>query len=141
MRGALRRLSRRLTSVGSRLSAESPTTELHQQTPTRAPLPEWHSAEQHARRLYQWLAQRGHTNGTVLASDLVAMYREMTTEAGWLPRAWAPVARQYCLLTAGGAKRYLWVGKRLSNFIGNRKGEPERKRGCSEPCVANTPRT
>jgi hypothetical protein len=110
---SLRRRSRE--DLPDRQSVESAGTGRHQPTPALA---QWQPVELHARRLFHWLRERGHVNGTILATDLVELYEQMTLEIGWLPRAWNPVARAYSLVSSNGVKRYVWVsGRRLRIHI------------------------
>jgi hypothetical protein len=98
-----------------RQSLESAGTGDHRPTPALA---EWQPVELHARRLFHWLRERGHVNGTILATDLMELYEQMTLEIAWLPRAWNPVARAYSLVSSNGVKRYVWVsGRRLRIHI------------------------
>jgi hypothetical protein len=107
------RLSFKAAETVLRLSDASKCTGPYHPTPVRpAPLPEWHSPAEHATRLFEWLQDIGLVNGTILAAELTELHEVMCQELGWLDRHWYKVARAYSLISAGGAKRYVRVGRR-----------------------------
>lgn len=72
-------------------------------------LAEWHDADEHAVALIEW-AQAAGFEGSVLATDMMELHRQMCRARGWLPRKWNPVARAVALRTTGGRKFYAHVG-------------------------------
>ena len=58
-----------------------------------APCPAWHSAEDHAVALLQWMQDPGGRVGEVPASELMKAHAEMCAEHFWEPASWIPVAK------------------------------------------------
>jgi hypothetical protein len=71
------------------------------------------SPVEHASRLYHdYLPEQGLVDGCILASDLQEVHRQMCLSTGLLPRPWTWVGRAYCLLSAGGQKKYALINGR-----------------------------
>ena len=67
-----------------------------------------HTVEEHAERLWSWLQENGYVGGSILATDLMQLHREMCRELEWLMRAWSPVGCALSRLTTG-KKTYIWT--------------------------------
>ena len=60
-----------------------------------APCPAWHSAEDHAVALLQWMQGPGGRVGEVPASELMKAHVEMCAEHFWEPMPWIQVAKAF----------------------------------------------
>ena len=58
-----------------------------------APCPAWHSADEHAVALLQWMQGPGGRAGEVPASELMKAHAEMCAEHFWELAPWIPVAK------------------------------------------------
>ncbi len=66
-----------------------------------------HTVDEHAQRLWSWLQENGYVGGSILATDLMQLHREMCRDLEWLMRAWSPVGCALRRMTTG-RKTYIW---------------------------------
>ena len=57
--------------------------------------PAWHSPEEHAAALLQWMQGPGGRVGEVPARELMNAYVDMCVELFWEPLPWIPVAKAF----------------------------------------------
>lgn len=98
-----------------KLGGDRPATDRPQ--PGAKPVParflQWHPPGAHARELLHWAHRKGH-EGSLLASDLTLLHRQMCDALGWATRPWNPIGRALREITSGGKKLYVRVeGRRL----------------------------
>ena len=60
-----------------------------------ASCPAWHSVDDHAMALLQWMQGPGGREGEVPASELMKAHAEMCAEYFWEPKPWIPVAKAF----------------------------------------------
>ena len=60
-----------------------------------ASCPAWHSADDHAIALLQWMQGPGGRVGEIPASELMKAHSEMCAEYFWERMAWIPVAKAF----------------------------------------------
>lgn len=79
----------------------------------RIPTTEARPARDHAAALLTWLQGPGGRSGTLLASELQEMHRDLCIERDWEPLGWVAVGRELRRLI-GGRKEYIWhQGRRV----------------------------
>ena len=71
-----------------------------------ASCPAWHSADDHAIALLQWMQGPGGREGEVPASELMKAHAEMCAEYFWEPIPWIPVAKAFRRLIEDPKHRY-----------------------------------
>ena len=71
-----------------------------------APSPAWHSPEDHAVALLQWMRGPGGRVGQVPASELMKAHADMCAEYFWELVPWIPVARAFRKLLNDPKHRY-----------------------------------
>ena len=59
------------------------------------PSPSWHSAEEHAYALLDWMQGPGGRAGEVPARELMQLHLEMCAELFWQQTPWIPVAKAF----------------------------------------------
>jgi hypothetical protein len=67
--------------------------------------PTWHSADDHAVALLQWMQGPGGRVGEVPARDLMHAYADMCAEEYWEPLPWIPVAKSFRKLIRDPCRR------------------------------------
>ena len=67
--------------------------------------PAWHSPEEHAAALLQWMQGPGGRVGEVPARELMNAYVDMCVELFWEPLPWIPVAKAFRKLICDPRRR------------------------------------
>ncbi len=67
------------------------------------------TTKEHAVALLEWLQGPGGRTGTVLASELMEIHRELCAERNWEPKGWAGIGRELRRMLGHG-KEYIGRG-------------------------------
>ena len=65
----------------------------------------WHSPEEHAAAMLQWMQGPGGRTGEVAARELMSAYVDMCVELFWEPLPWIPVAKAFRQLICDPRRR------------------------------------
>ena len=97
------------------------------------PLPhrlEYHSPDEHARALLDYLQSAGGRTGSILARELEEIHREMCAELSWeAPAHWTSIGREFRKLTRSPKKYVHAKGRRLCVYrIAPAAAEPPKRK-------------
>lgn len=65
----------------------------------------WHSPDEHAKAMLQWMQGPGGRTGEVAARELMNAYVDMCVELFWEPLPWIPVAKAFRKLIGDPRRR------------------------------------